>query len=70
MGIGEIRNQLLKNSNGDFIAFFDDDDFSFPRRISEQIKFITDFESKNKIDDVFLLSVTQKEKYFILKKII
>ncbi len=50
VGIGEIRNQLIKIAKGDFIAFFDDDDYSFPSRISEQIQFITNFECKNKID--------------------
>ena len=68
VGIGEIRNQLIKNSNGDFIAFFDDDDFSFPQRISEQIKFITDFESKNKLDDCFSPLCYSKRKIFYSKK--
>ena len=68
VGIGEIRNQLIKNSNGDFIAFFDDDDFSFPQRISEQIKFITDFESKNKIEDSLSPLCYSKRKIFYSKK--
>ena len=36
-GIGEVRNQLIKISNGVFIAFFDHDDYSHPNRIKEHI---------------------------------
>ena len=37
IGIGAVRNVLVENSNGNFIAFFDDDDFSCSNRILEQI---------------------------------
>ena len=67
-GIGEIRNQLIKNSNGDFIAFFDDDDVSLPTRISEQIKLITNFESKYKLDDSFSPLCYSKRKIIYSKK--
>tara|TARA_B100000886_G_scaffold336327_1_gene294881 strand:+ start:2377 stop:3360 length:984 start_codon:yes stop_codon:yes gene_type:complete len=48
-GIGEVRNQLIKKSNGVFIAFFDHDDYSHPDRIKEQIKSIQRFEKKHNI---------------------
>ena len=48
-GIGEVRNQLIKISNGIFIAFFDHDDYSHPDRIKEQIKSIQRFEKKHNI---------------------
>lgn len=51
-GIGEVRNQLINYSNGEFIVFFDDDDYSFPDRINEQIKSIIDFENKYKSDNI------------------
>jgi len=47
-GIGLVRNQLIKKSNGVFIAFFDHDDFSHPDRIKQQIQSIQSFEIKNK----------------------
>ncbi|CAE19681.1 possible glycosyl transferase [Prochlorococcus marinus subsp. pastoris str. CCMP1986] len=48
-GIGEVRNQLIKLSNGVFIAFFDHDDYSHPDRVKEQIKSIQRFEKKHNI---------------------
>ena len=37
MGVGYSRDLLIKESKGEFIAF-DDDDFSYKNRISNQIK--------------------------------
>ena len=48
-GIGKVRNQIIKISNGVFIAFFDHDDYSRPDRIKEQIKSIQIFEKKYNI---------------------
>ena len=48
-GIGEVRNQLIKISNGVFIAFFDHDDYSHPDRIKKQIESIQRFENKYNI---------------------
>jgi len=49
LGIGEVRNQLIKYSNGEFIAFFDDDDYSYPDRIKKQISLILEYEERNNI---------------------
>ena len=48
-GIGEVRNQLIKTSNGVFIAFFDHDDYSHPDRIKKQIESIQRFEKRHNI---------------------
>ena len=53
LGIGEVRNQLIKYSNGEFIAFFDDDDYSYPERIEKQVNLILQYEKKNKISSSF-----------------
>lgn len=52
-GIGEVRNQLINLSKGEFIAFFDHDDFSYQDRLKEQIKFIQKFEQNNKNNNQF-----------------
>ena len=54
LGVAAARNTLLKNAKGEFLAFFDSDDFSYKNRISNQVSFIKDFE------DNFL----EKEKTF------
>ena len=36
-GTSFSRNQIINNSNGDIICFMDDDDYSFPKRISSQL---------------------------------
>ena len=49
LGIAEVRNQLIKYSKGEFIVFFDDDDYSYPERIKKQVDFILRYEAKHKI---------------------
>ena len=39
-GVAASRNLIIKNTEADFIVFFDDDDVSEPNRISEQLKII------------------------------
>ena len=39
-GPGYSRNKILMLAKGDFICFMDDDDYSYPERISKQIKAI------------------------------
>ena len=46
LGVAEARNTLLKNARGEFLSFFDSDDFSCKNRISKQVSFIKDFENK------------------------
>ena len=35
--LGEARNQAIKKSNGDYIAFLDCDDLWFPEKLSKQV---------------------------------
>ncbi len=41
-GPGYSRNKILEFAKGDFVCFMDDDDYSYPNRISKQIKAIYD----------------------------
>ena len=45
-GIGYVRNQIIENSNGEFIAFFDDDDKSLRDRLNLQYLRIINYERK------------------------
>ena len=46
-GCAESRNLLISEAKGEFIAFFDDDDFSFPERIKLQYEHLTKYEIKH-----------------------
>ena len=46
MGRASTRNSILNNAQGDFVAFYDDDDESFPDRIEEQVETILSYEKK------------------------
>lgn len=43
-GVGGARQTILDNSSGEFVTFFDDDDYSFPDRLEEQHKKILRYE--------------------------
>lgn len=46
-GPAGARNTILENATGDYVAFFDDDDESFPNRVREQFKALSQFEEHN-----------------------
>ena len=43
-GVAASRNRIIKESKGDFIVFFDDDDVSAPDRLECQYARITEYE--------------------------
>ncbi len=45
-GVAYSRNKIIKNSKGQFLAFFDDDDISLPSRLLDQYERIIDYENK------------------------
>jgi glycosyltransferase involved in cell wall biosynthesis len=46
LGVAFSRNRIIKESQGEFIAFFDDDDESLPDRITIQCNNIINYEKK------------------------
>lgn len=46
-GIGSVRNTIIDHANGDFIAFFDDDDESLPDRLKLQYERIYAYEESS-----------------------
>jgi len=45
-GVAISRNRILKEAQGEFVVFFDDDDESLPQRIAEQYQRIVSYEKK------------------------
>jgi len=45
-GPGGARDTILSHANGEFVAFFDDDDESFPSRISTQLATLIAYEQR------------------------
>lgn len=45
-GAGAVRNTLLAHAKGEFVAFFDDDDESAPRRVSLQLRRLIEYEKE------------------------
>lgn len=43
-GVAAARNTVLEHTNGEFLAFFDDDDISRPERLEAQWQRIVDYE--------------------------
>lgn len=49
-GPGAARQTLLQNAQGEFLAFFDDDDVSAPQRIRTQYEAIIAYEAQHQAD--------------------
>jgi glycosyltransferase involved in cell wall biosynthesis len=67
-GVAITRNTGIKNSTGEYIAFLDADDYYFPKKIEEEIKFL---EQNKKFDLVYCNMVhfydNAPNKYFTHK---
>ncbi len=59
-GPAGTRNTIINNSNGKYIAFFDDDDFSYPNRLSEQQKILSQTIKDLKNDKIFCFASGKK----------
>ena len=60
MGCAYSRNSIISNSNGEYIAFFDDDDVSSFDRISLQYQALLKYEEENKTNLVACFASGQK----------
>ncbi len=44
LGVAGTRNRIITEAQGEFLAFFDDDDISVPSRLTRQVQRILDYE--------------------------
>ena len=45
-GVAVVRNRLVEEARGEFLAFFDDDDRSDPERVERQVERIVEYERR------------------------
>lgn len=62
-GVAASRNRIISESQGVFIAFFDDDDEAAPDRISKQYKRITEYEHDCAPATKILCHSSRRQKY-------
>ena len=69
LGVAQARNTLLSNANGEFLAFFDSDDYSIENRISEQLNHILLYEKNNfdKIEKYKISPLCYSDREIIFK---
>lgn len=52
-GVSRNRQILLNEARGEYLAYFDDDDWSFPDRIKQQYERLKTYHAANKAEHVF-----------------
>ena len=52
-GVAFNRQQLLNQANGRYLAFFDDDDWSFPDRLEKQMERLQSYSAKVGHENIF-----------------
>ena len=62
-GVAYSRNLIIENATGEFLAFFDDDDISDPRRLELQLSRILEYE-RNFANGLMTLCHTAREQFF------
>jgi glycosyltransferase involved in cell wall biosynthesis len=60
-GVAVSRNRILLESNGEFIAFFDDDDESDPDRIIKQYRRLVEYEEKYTLNNSHVVCHTARK---------
>ena len=63
LGIGEVRNLIIKKSRGEFLAFFDDDDESMPERLKWQYERILEYEKNFRTSSLVICHTSRKVIY-------
>ena len=66
-GVGYSRNRLLNLSKSDYVVFFDDDDYSDPKRVFYQIERILDYKRKYG-ENIKVLCYTSRQLIYENKK--
>jgi glycosyltransferase involved in cell wall biosynthesis len=59
-GVAVARNTVLEHANGEFVAFFDDDDVSRPERLAAQRERIVQYERATGANTVVCYSATEQ----------
>ena len=67
-GTPVTRNTIIKNAEGKYIAFFDDDDESFPQRLIKQYERLSEFEKK--YPNTPVLCFCHKKEFNTLKTVL
>lgn len=63
-GTGNARSILVENSKGEYICFFDDDDFSLKRRVELQLQTLIEYKKKILFKYPVFCYSTREKKYF------
>ena len=62
-GIGFVRNLIIKKANGEFLAFFDDDDESLRERLESQYQRIIEYEKNLNSSSLIICHCSRKVIY-------
>lgn len=62
LGVGAVRQKILDLAQGEFLAFFDDDDESLPERISQQYDAIV--KAKNRFETDMIACYASGERFY------
>ena len=63
LGVGYVRNLIIKKTRGEFLAFFDDDDESMPERLKWQYQRILEYEKNFKSSSLVVCHTSRKVIY-------
>ncbi len=63
LGVAAVRNKIIKRSNGEFIAFFDDDDSSEYDRVERQYNRIVEYKKKWHCDNPIICHTARRVVY-------
>ena len=63
LGVGEVRNLIIKKTRGEFLAFFDDDDESMPERLKWQYQRILEYEKNLHTSSLVVCHTSRKVIY-------
>ncbi len=62
-GVAAARNEIIRRVKGEFLAFFDDDDESCPKRLEKQYKRIVSYEKKHAQGASVICHTARTQKY-------
>ncbi len=63
IGVAACRNNIIDTANGEYIAFFDDDDISLPNRISHQYERVINYQKLFNISKPIICHTARIQKH-------